>query len=152
MKDLQSPATNTLENKNTHAVLFSQHNNHLTKVTTLYIKTYDMFMPGSLLCVTGQRREVQLVFSSEDHVLGPDLQDGRGLQRSRDGEQGELRRGLSSVFLPLVLSVQKLKSALDVQSLERKEINPSNELISERVLFSFSIARRPEPCTPLCSR
>lgn len=75
---------------------------------------------GILLCIAGQRCEVQLVFGSEDHVLGPDLQDGRRLQRGGDGEEGELRRGLPSVFLPLVLSVQKLESALDVQSLERE--------------------------------
>lgn len=68
----------------------------------------------SLLCVTGHRCEVQLVFGSEDHVLGPDLQDRWRLQRSRNGKKGELRRDLSSVFLPLVLSMQKLKSAMDV--------------------------------------
>lgn len=74
-------------------------------------------MPVSLLCIAGQGGEVQLVFGSEDHVLGPDLQDGWRLQGSRNGEKGELRRGLSSVLLPLVLSMQELKSALDVQSL-----------------------------------
>lgn len=57
------------------------------------------------------------MFGSEDHVLGPDLQDGRRLQRSCNGKEGELRRDLPSVFLPLVLSMQKLKSALNVQSL-----------------------------------
>ena len=72
----------------------------------------------SLLCVTGQRCEVQLVLGSEDHVLGPDLQDGRRLQRSGDGKEGELRGGLPSVFLSLVLSVQKLEAALDIQRLQ----------------------------------
>lgn len=62
-------------------------------------------MPVSLLCITGQRCEVQLVFGSEDHVLSPDLQDGWRLQRSCNGEKGKLRRHLSSVILPLVLSV-----------------------------------------------
>lgn len=33
----------------------------------------------SLLCITGHWGEVQLVFGSEDHVLGSDLQDGRRL-------------------------------------------------------------------------
>lgn len=60
------------------------------------------------------------MFGSEDHVLGPDLQDGRRLQRGCDGEEGELWGGLPSVFLALVLSVQKLESALDVQSLHSK--------------------------------
>lgn len=74
-------------------------------------------MPVSLLCITGHGCEVQLVFGPEDHVLGPDLQDGWRLQRCRNGEKRELRRGLSSVLLSLVLPMQKLKPALDVQSL-----------------------------------
>ncbi len=74
---------------------------------------------ASLLCITGQGCEVQLVFGSEDHVLGPDLQDGWRLQRSCDGKKGELRWDLSSVFLPLVLSMEKLQPSLDVQSLSR---------------------------------
>lgn len=60
------------------------------------------------------------MFGSEDHVLGPDLQDGWRLQRSRNGKEGELRRNLASVFLPLVLAVQKLQTTLNVQSLQRK--------------------------------
>lgn len=74
----------------------------------------------SLLCVAGQRGEVQLVFGSEDHVLGPDLQDGWRLQGGGDGEEGELWRRLPSVLLPLVLTVQELEPALDVQSLEKQ--------------------------------
>ncbi len=77
-------------------------------------------MQISLLCITSQGCEVQLVFGSEDHVLGPDLQDGWRLQRGCDGKKGELRRDLSTVFLPLVLSMKKLQSALDVQRLSRK--------------------------------
>jgi len=77
-------------------------------------------MKKCLLSVTSQRCEVQLVLGPEDHVLGPDLQDGWRLQGGCDSEQGELRRRLSSVFLPLVLSMQKLEPSLDVQSLQRK--------------------------------
>ena len=77
-------------------------------------------MSVSLLCITGQGREVQLVLGPEDHVLGSDLQDGRRLQRGRNRKQGELSRDLSSIFLPLGLPMQKLQSALDVQSLARK--------------------------------
>lgn len=74
-------------------------------------------MPAPLLCITGHGREVQLVFGSEDHVLGSDLQDGRRLQWSGDGEERQLGRDLGSVFLPMVLSVEKLEPALNVQRL-----------------------------------
>lgn len=70
-----------------------------------------------LLGVAGQRSEVQLVLGPEDHVLGPDLQDGRRLQRSGDGKESQLGGNLSTVLLPLVLTVQELESALKVQSL-----------------------------------
>lgn len=79
--------------------------------------TVVFWAPASLLCIAGQRREVQLVFGSEDHVLGPDLQDGRRLQGSGDGEESQLRWHLPSVLLPLVLTVEELESALNVQSL-----------------------------------
>lgn len=36
-------------------------------------------VPVPLLRIAGHGGEVQLVFGSEDHVLGPDLQDGRRL-------------------------------------------------------------------------
>lgn len=70
-----------------------------------------------LLCITGHRGEVQLVFGSEDHVLGSDLQDGRRLQWSGDGKERQLGRDLCSVFLPMVLPMEKLQSALNVQRL-----------------------------------
>lgn len=57
------------------------------------------------------------MFGSEDHVLGPDLQNGRRLQGSGDGKKRQLGWDLCSVFLPMVLSVEKLKSALDAQRL-----------------------------------
>lgn len=72
---------------------------------------------SSLLCITGHGGEVQLVFGSEDHVLGSDLQDGRRLQRSGDGKERQLGRDLGSVFLPMVLSMEKLQTALNAQRL-----------------------------------
>lgn len=57
------------------------------------------------------------MFGSEDHVLGSDLQDGRRLQRRGDGEERQLGRDLGSVFLPVVLPVEELQPALDVQRL-----------------------------------
>lgn len=80
---------------------------------------YDWFKVyfAPLLCIAGHRCEVQLVFGSEDHVLGPDLQDGRRLQGSGDGEEGQLGRDLCSVFLPMVLSMEELQSALNAQRL-----------------------------------
>lgn len=71
----------------------------------------------SLLGITGHRGEVQLVFGSEDHVLGSDLQDGRRLQRRGDGEERQLGRDLCSVFLSVVLPVEELQPALNVQRL-----------------------------------
>lgn len=63
------------------------------------------------------------MFGSEDHVLGPDLQDGRRLQGSGDGKERQLGRDLCSVFLPMVLSMEKLQSALNAQRLQRQHIN-----------------------------
>jgi len=49
--------------------------------------------------------EVQLVLGPEDHVLGPDFQDGGRLQRSGNGEQRQLGGRLAPVILPLVLAM-----------------------------------------------
>jgi len=61
------------------------------------------------------------VLGPEDHVPGPDLQDGRRLEGRGDGEQGELRRGAPLAGAPLaVLTVEELETALDVQRLRRR--------------------------------
>lgn len=65
-----------------------------------------------ILGVAGHGGEVQLVFGSEDHVLGPDLQDGGGLEGRSDGKQGQLGGRLAPVILALVLTMQELQPAL----------------------------------------
>lgn len=68
-------------------------------------KNPEDILPGALLCIAGHGCEVQLVLGPEDHVLGPDFQDGGRLQRSGDGEQRQLGGCLAPVILPLVLAV-----------------------------------------------
>lgn len=83
---------------------------------------------GALLGVAGRGREVQLVLGPEDHVPGPDLQDGGGLERRGDGEQGELRRAA-----PLAAALgQELQTPLNVQGLRgnRSLIKASNGFCS----------------------
>lgn len=67
-----------------------------------------------LLGITCQGREVQLVLRPEDHVLGSDLQDGRGLQGCGDGEQSELRGQGRAICRPFVLPMKEFQPALKV--------------------------------------
>lgn len=70
-----------------------------------------------LLGITGHRSEVQLVFGSEDHVLGADLQDRRRLKGRGYSKQGQLGRGLTSIFHPSVLAMKELQATLEIQRL-----------------------------------
>lgn len=72
-----------------------------------------------LLGIAGHRSEVQLVFGSEDHVLGADLQDGRRLEGRGYSKQGQLGRGLTAVIQSSVLSVEELQATLEIQCLEK---------------------------------
>lgn len=74
-----------------------------------------------LPAVDAQRGEVQLVFGLEDEGLGADLQDGWLLQRSSDGEQGQLWRNQLPVLGHPVLAVKKLQAAVEVQGLKREK-------------------------------
>lgn len=67
-----------------------------------------------LLGITCQRGEVQLVLGPEDHVLGSDLQDGRGLQGCGDGEQSELGGQYRAIFRSFVLPMKEFQPALKV--------------------------------------
>lgn len=63
------------------------------------------------------------MFGPEDHVPGPDLQDGRRLQGRGDGEQGELRRaagGVAAAALLIALTVEELETTLNIQRLGGK--------------------------------
>lgn len=60
------------------------------------------------------------MFGPEDHVPGPDLQDGGRLEGRGDGEQGELRRAAALAVAPH-LTVEELESTLDVQRLRGAE-------------------------------
>lgn len=71
-----------------------------------------------LLGIAGHRSEVQLMFGSEDHVLGPNLQDRRGLKGCDYSKQGQLGRGLTSIVQSSVLAVQELQASLEIQCLE----------------------------------
>lgn len=71
-----------------------------------------------LLGITGHRSEVQLMFGSEDHVLGADLQDGRGLKGRGYSKQGQLRWCLTSIVQSSVLTVEELQATLEIQRLE----------------------------------
>lgn len=60
------------------------------------------------------------MFGPEDHVSGPDLQDGQGLEGRGNGKQGELRRRVAlAVALPTALPVEELESTLEIHRLER---------------------------------
>lgn len=74
-----------------------------------------------LLCIAGRGCEVQLVFGPEDHVLGPDFQDGGRLERRGDGKQGERRRSAAlAAVLRVVLTRQEPQTPLNVQGLRAK--------------------------------
>lgn len=60
------------------------------------------------------------MFGPEDHVPGPDLQDGGRLEGRGDGEQGELRRAAALAVAPH-LTVEELESTLDVERLRGAE-------------------------------
>lgn len=63
------------------------------------------------------------MFGPEDHVPGPDFQDGWRLQGRGDGKQGELRRGtLLAVALLAALTMEELESTLDIQGLRGKHV------------------------------
>lgn len=67
------------------------------------------------LCVAGHGCEVQLVFGPEDHVPGPDFQDGGRLERSGDGKQGKLRWATHlAAALRMLLPMQELETPLNV--------------------------------------
>lgn len=68
--------------------------------------------------VDADGREVQLVFGLEDQRLGADLQDGRLLQRSGDGEQSQLRGDQRAILRHPVLTVEELQAAAEVQGLK----------------------------------
>lgn len=87
----------------------------------------------SVLCVAGHGGEVQLVFGSEDHVLGPDLQDGGGLEGRSDGKQGQLGGHVAAVIQMAVLAMQELQTALEGQGLGRK----NKELVGPGFLIQY---------------
>lgn len=50
----------------------------------------------------------------EDHVLGSDLQDGRGLQGGGDSEESQLGWQCRPIFRPFVLPMKEFQPALKV--------------------------------------
>ena len=58
------------------------------------------------------------MFRLEEERLGADLQDGRLLQRSGDGEQSELRGNQRPVLRHSVLTLEELQAAVEVQGLK----------------------------------